>query len=506
MRNRGIEIFLLPQQGGVPAQQEMQAQEAAEMQQVLALAGLPGSTVPAAMAAAHAAVAAHAAQRHRCGHGWWAGTMSCFDVYGCAVAGRGKQSHLHCCIGELLSTFTPPILGCRRPPGLRELRRWAALTTALASRGWPFPKALHTAWRQLYVRTEAAAAAGAEEAVAVAQAAFEAHVLPLLHAQRQAGGSCDLVLARPAAWPQPLGAAAFAADSVVACVQRDAALLLQYLAVLAAEQLQQPGSLAAASAAVVGSRGALVGEVGLATAAGMPAAALVQLLAGCDAASLGDAAAAAAAAAAASGALLCVPAAARVFAERCGPQHRSLRAAYAAALAAQLQQLLAAGGGSASSQAALAAQQAEQLVSGVLGHPLAAAAAALQQQLAAAVRLPEGDAGFLPLDATAAQQLQLFLLAAGLQECGSSGGSLQQLWQQAQEVSSKVAALWHAMHSAVVLRSAAAAADGAVAEGAATLLQLSLWRHQRPKVGRPAWAAGVCSCMHAVVCMQLPLP
>lgn len=321
--------------------------------------------------------------------------------------------------------------------------------------------------------------------MAVAEAAFETQVLPLLHAQRQAGGSCDLVLTRPAAWPQPLGAAAFAADSVAACIRRDAALLLQHLAVLAAAQLQQQGSLEDALAAVVGSRGSLVG---LATAAGMPAAALVQLLAGCGAASHRDAAAAAAAA---SSALLCVPAAARVFTERCGPRHRSLRSAYAAALAAQLQQLLAACGSSASDQATLAAQQAEQLVSGVLGHPLAAAAASLQQQLAAAVRLPAGDAGFLPLDAAAAQQLQLFLLAAGLQDGGTcEGGSLQQLWQQAQEVSSKVAALWHAVHSAVILRSAAAAADGAVAKGTATLLQLSHWRHQRPKVRRPARTAG----------------
>lgn len=68
MRNRGIEIFLLPQKGEEQQQQQLEQQEAAlpELQQVLALAGLPGSTVPAAMAAAHAAVAEHAARRHRC--------------------------------------------------------------------------------------------------------------------------------------------------------------------------------------------------------------------------------------------------------------------------------------------------------------------------------------------------------------------------------------------------------------------------------------------------------
>ena len=48
-------------------QPDQQEAAAPELQQVLALAGLPGSSLPAAMAAAHAAVAAHAQQRHRCG-------------------------------------------------------------------------------------------------------------------------------------------------------------------------------------------------------------------------------------------------------------------------------------------------------------------------------------------------------------------------------------------------------------------------------------------------------
>lgn len=373
----------------------------------------------------------------------------------------------------------------RRPPGLRELRRWAALTTALVDRGWPFAPALRTAWWQLYVRTEAASAAGAEEAALVAEAAFEAHVLPMLQAQLQAGGSRDLVLARPAAWPQPLGAAAFAADAVVACIQRDAALLLQQLAILAAAELEQLGSarLSDAGAAVLSSRSMLGRELGMAAVAGMPAAALLQLLTGCGVDVCSDAATAEAA----GNALLQLPATARVFAERCGAQHRSLRVAYAAAVAAQLQRLLAADSStlnSSSSSATLAARQAEQLVAGVLGHPLASAAAELQQQLAVAVQLPGAQADCLPLDATAAQQLQVYLLAAGLQEGGSSGSRLQQLWHQAQEISSKVAALWQAVYCAVVLSTAAAAADGAVADGTATLLQLSHWRHQRPKVRR----------------------
>lgn len=457
MRNRGIEIFLLPprEQQAAPAAAPGLCQHG-ELQQVLALAGIPGTAIPAAMAAAHAAVVAHAAQRHR------------------------------------------------RPPGLRELRRWAALAAALAGRGWPFAAALHTAWRQLYVRSEAVAAAGADEASAVAEAAFEVCVLPQLQHADGSGG--DLVLHRPAAWPLPLGAAEFAADSAGACLGRDAAVLLQHLAVLAAAQQQQHGSSdgGTARAELGSSRDAWVGELGLAAAAAMPAAQLVQLLSGgglpgssmdsdVEAASESDAPAA----------LLCAPPAARVFAERCGAAHGGRRAAHAAALAAQLQRLLGAGSG-ASSQALTAAHLAERMVSGVLAHPLAAAAAALQQQLAAAVQLPEADRAFLPLDAAGAQQLQPYMLAAGLRADGdasSASASLQQLWQQVMEVSGKVAALWHAVHAAVELRSVAAAADEAVADGSATLLQLSCWRHQRPKV-RLAGTLLCCLCtagrgMHA---------
>lgn len=456
MRNRGIELFLLPPEAeaeagpgaaaqlaaappaGAPAQQQQQ-----EAQQVLALAGVPGSAVPAAMAAAHAAVVAHAAQRHR------------------------------------------------RPPGLRELRRWAALAAALAARGWPFGRALHTAWGQLYVRPEAAGAAGADEAAAVAEAAFEAYVLPALQA---GGASRDAVLHRPAAWPLPLGVAAFADDSLAAGEARDAALLTHQLALLAAAELAEQGGSAAAAGAA-SARDAWVGELGLAAASATPAAALLQLLTG-GAADGGEAAAIDSEAA-----LLCAPAAAHVFVERCGVQQGRHRAAYVAALSAQLQKLLAAGGSSAGSTAVQAAQQAEQLVAGVLSHPLITAAAVLQRDLTAAVRLPAADAAFLPLDAAAAQQLQPCVLAAGLQQqaAGSSGGS--PLWAAVQETGAKLAALWHAVHAAVVLRSAADAADDAIADGSATLLQLSAWRHQRPKVGRSARLAGV-----ALLVMQPSLP
>jgi hypothetical protein len=78
MRNRGIEIFLLPQAperpvaaaaaaaaAAGPAGDSQQSASLGEVQQVLALAGVPGTSLPVAMAAAHAEVAAYAAERHR---------------------------------------------------------------------------------------------------------------------------------------------------------------------------------------------------------------------------------------------------------------------------------------------------------------------------------------------------------------------------------------------------------------------------------------------------------
>lgn len=56
MRNRGIEIFLLP---------EEEQSLADDVESVLAAVGVPGVALPRAMAAAHRAVALHAEQAHR---------------------------------------------------------------------------------------------------------------------------------------------------------------------------------------------------------------------------------------------------------------------------------------------------------------------------------------------------------------------------------------------------------------------------------------------------------
>jgi hypothetical protein len=275
-------------------------------------------------------------------------------------------------------------------------------------------------------------------------------------------------------------------------------VLLQHLATLAAleqqqQQQQQPqelgGSISGTNViATLGcNRSAWVAEAGLAAAAATPAARLVGMLSGDT--TIWRAKTEEGGEDEADTAALCAPAAARVFAERCGAaaENRQRHSAHAAALTTQLQWLLSGASSStgSASRALLAAQHAEQLVSGVLAHPLAAAAASLQQQLADAVQLPAADRAFLPLESASAQLLQPYMLSAGLQRdlaAASSSPDLQQLQQQLKEVSSKTSALWDAVQAAVVLRSAAATADEAAANGCATLLELSCWRHQRPEV------------------------
>ena len=436
MRNRGIEIFLLPEpRHANPAPSVDAAGELAELVAVLGLAGVPGSQLPAAMAAAHETVAATAAQGHR------------------------------------------------RGPGLRELRRWAALTSVLASRGWSCSEALSTAFQQVYVRPEAASSGTAS---AAAEAAFDAHCSLVLAGQH--GSTQDLILYQPAAWPVPLDVATFAGTSEVAAVARDGALLLQHLATLAALQVASRDATTSLGA-TLSQRASLVEQWGLAAACALPADLLQAVLAG-SAALVGEGASAASQGVRRQMAM----AAAQLLAERSCAGQGSARAAYAAALAQQLQHALACAGVASPSAAAAAARQAAQMVASVLMHPLVSAAAALHSELVSVVQLPPASCAVLPLEASQDEKLQRYLLAAGVQaEAGGCEARVVELCRQAHEYGSKLQLLWHAARAAAELQSAASEADAAVATGTPTLLQVSAWRHSRPKVrilpGIQVWSA-----------------
>ena len=62
MRNRGIEVFM---DSFSPARLDADSAEVADLEAMLAVAGVPGSALPKAMAAAHLACLHQAALHHR---------------------------------------------------------------------------------------------------------------------------------------------------------------------------------------------------------------------------------------------------------------------------------------------------------------------------------------------------------------------------------------------------------------------------------------------------------
>ncbi|GAB4814208.1 hypothetical protein N2152v2_001254 [Parachlorella kessleri] len=469
MRNRGIEIFLLPADprapagplngSSLPAAGNLHAQE---LEATLGYEGIPGRALPHAMAAAHAEVVAHAAQRHR------------------------------------------------RPPSLRQLKHWAQLAAALACRGWEPRAALSTAFQQVYVQGE-----GFEEARVVAAAAHQAHccdAAAFWGGLEGAESRGHLSLFRPAAWPLPLTTSAFAAQSALTSVLRDGSVLQQQLALLFAPE--SAALLCSSNSSLFSAASLEAQSLGLAATALLPGPVLVSTLQGRDLGAVGATTAEASSmeldqspgvgeadsawlADASAGrpqhAMLCLLAAAQVYVERSGVADLSTRSAWAAAIAQQAHALwkeqLPGGASPAAApcSTAQAAQLAAQVVQELLAHPTAAALAELQGPLMDSMGLPPLARALLPLEPSSAVLLQPHLLASGASGAevstgGANGSSALELWGRLQVLASKRRALQAAVESAVLLRAAVAEGEGEAGPRApTTLLQLSHWRFQHPK-------------------------
>lgn len=127
-------------------------------------------------------------------------------------------------------------LACRRPPSLRELKRWARLLVELCARGWDAPAALAASFVHVYVRPEHDG-----EARARAHAAFHAHC------QTHSMWAVAQPWMQPATWPIHLTAAQFAASSGLAATSRDAQPLLFWAGQLASAALELQDGTALAS-------------------------------------------------------------------------------------------------------------------------------------------------------------------------------------------------------------------------------------------------------------------
>ena len=127
----------------------------------------------------------------------------------------------------------------RRRPSARELKQWASLARLLCEQGWPPAAALATGWRHTYVSSQSS-----PDARAFSAAAFERHCADT-STDVTPPNALALSLYRPAAWPEAVSAAGIAADSQLAALEVDAAVVTHLLAQIGAAEVA--GSAAAPS-------------------------------------------------------------------------------------------------------------------------------------------------------------------------------------------------------------------------------------------------------------------
>jgi midasin len=172
MRNRGLELFLLPDRLTGLSQEARAGDAAEQLQTVAALQGVPGDRLPHFMATVHSAMRDQALARHR------------------------------------------------RPPSLREMVRWVGLVRNLCSRGLDADTSMQKAFESIYIQP-CDDANLREEGQNIFQAC--AADCPAL----------DELWFQPGAWPLPLTVATFAADSAAMSANRDLAHVLQWAGRLA---------------------------------------------------------------------------------------------------------------------------------------------------------------------------------------------------------------------------------------------------------------------------------
>jgi hypothetical protein len=173
MRNRGLELFLLPDRL-TGLSQEARASDATEqLQTVAALQGIPGDRLPHFMAAVHSAMRDQAFARHR------------------------------------------------RPPSLRELIRWVGLVRNLCSRGLGAETSVENAFQSIYIQP-------CDDVHLREEGQNIFHTC----AAEWPAAAGELWF-QPGAWPVPLTVEAYAADSAGMSANRDLAHVLQWAGRLA---------------------------------------------------------------------------------------------------------------------------------------------------------------------------------------------------------------------------------------------------------------------------------
>lgn len=204
MRNRGLELFLMPGRiSGLGEESESGTSEN-DLQAIAGLQGVPGDVLPALMVEVHGAVRDQSLARHR---------------------------YVFHRIATLCTSVAHLPFVYRRPPALRELIRWAAMFQNLSSRGMSAEVAIQKAFFAIYVQPN-----DDHHLRDAAQQSFSAVAAPR-------GG--EELWFQPAVWPLPLTVSAYAADSEVCNTLRDMSPLLQWAGRLGSSQAVSPAGLGA---------------------------------------------------------------------------------------------------------------------------------------------------------------------------------------------------------------------------------------------------------------------
>lgn len=189
MRNRGLELFLLPDRLTGLSQEARAGNASEQLQTVAALQGIPSDRLPHFMAVVHSAMRDQAYARHR------------------------------------------------RPPSLRELVRWVALVRNLCSRGLDAEISVHKAFESIYIQP-------CDDGILREEGR---NVFNNTCAADLPAGPNELWF-QPGIWPLPLTVGAFASDSAAMCVNRDLAHVLQWAGRLALAATANPASVMPAPA------------------------------------------------------------------------------------------------------------------------------------------------------------------------------------------------------------------------------------------------------------------
>lgn len=180
MRNRGLELFLLPDDLTGLSQEARAGDATEQLQTVAALQGIPGDRLPHFMAAVHSAMRDQAFARHR------------------------------------------------RAPSLRELVRWVGLVRNLCSRGLRAEISFLKAFESIYIQPCDDVNLREE-----GKKIFHTCVAECPATARE-------LWFQPGAWPVPLTVEGYAADSAAMTVNRDLAHVLQWAGRLALGATAKP--------------------------------------------------------------------------------------------------------------------------------------------------------------------------------------------------------------------------------------------------------------------------